>query len=726
MAALRFPQYPLNLFFSIRNLSEKYIKRTPDIFDEVNRAGGATDLYILNELYRFEINKYIKDKKIQYQDTERIGLLRYLNNIYQTKLTTPFYNSLNIEEFCRLFIKCKNDIITIIQDINSFFLLFENGNKKNNNIYFLNPLNPSLIHYGLLDEIFINSRITHSILGQDEENIKIALNIFINSSIINIKMPSIGLISDNYLLIGRNKKTYISFIEFILNRMFHNNSLISNEIPLKELKLGDTLSDILLNDRPIKNLNLNNSNVFSNRFNNSETRKNIIDIINRIQINLNDVLKNKKTKKNRVNQKYKIKSEYIIPYKIHEIPGEDPKIVYMKKSEIDKELDTLDKTLIHNQKILKFVLDQTVVMSFVPGTIETSITNLDKPNFKNVLACFMYILIRFVYTISKNYIDQINDIILSMSTTRKGKFRGLNYKDSLNYLSLLDMSLLNFRNILLNNFYNMFLPSQISKMGYGMTTDINGCFVPEPGCVFLGDSENILSKFPIVDCLLIRVGIPLIPINNLYTIDLNKLYLFICKISDKYDIYNKSKILEIGGYVFNKDIMKFVSKLLKEYYTHLKKIMEYNLFIFEKLTNYFNVKKMIPFRVIGDFRLLRDYMINIRNNAGNTDADYQRLDKDVFAKFEYNLSKSTEYYKNMYSTKIQIQKIKQNNISKLYSYKDMYLMCFNIFYKKSMVLYSMTQNLLNNTKLKFSLLKKFNERKIFYETEINNFMQNTR
>lgn len=725
--------YPYTLFIAEIDLSPTYLKETPNIFEQYRV--GLNNSYILDN-FRLEIEKFRTDKKIQMVDAERITLLQnFNNNIYDIYIRG--YPS-NIVEFCRLFIKYKNDIITIIQDINSFFLLLNKNVKRNENIYFTNPL----VTYPneLIDWDFINNRITNRILGQDEFKIKIALNVFIYSTILNIKMPSIGLIDihpdTNRGGILNPYNTYIRFINFILNSLIYEQDNISLNIPLKELNLGDILCDFLLNNIPIENLN--NSNVFSNRFNNSTIRRNISDIINRIKINVNDVLmQKKKTKTNRVNEKYKVKSEYLIPYKIHIVeagpnPPREIKIVYMKKSEIDKELDSLDKTFLHNQDLLREVLDDTVFLFLRNNRLnrEQAIANLDKPNYKNVLACFMYILIRLVYTLSKNYIDQINNIIISMSQTRKGQFKGLNYKDALEYLTELDKSLFNFRNILLNNFYNMFLPSIITKMGYGMTTDINGCFVPEQGCVFLGDSNNILSNFPITSCYNMKTPIPPInfperPRNNntLYTIDNAKLLSFIVKIPDKYDIYDRNKILEIGGYIFNKDIMKVISKLLKEYYVHLKSIMEYNLFIFEKITNYFNVKKNIPINVVFDFIDLYNIMIHIDNTIPNTDVNYQRIDKEAFAKFEYNLYKSTEFYKKMYSIKIKIQQIKNADIRKLYNQQDMYLMCFNIFYRKAMVLYQITQNVLRNNKLKFELLKKFNERKKFYEDEINNFIK---
>jgi hypothetical protein len=732
--------YPFNLFNTRINLSQDYIKITPDIFGALTRHIPTNDTYILRDLYMLEIEKYRKDKNINYQDAERIGLLQNFNdNVYDHVLIRfPKILPTNIEEFCRLFIKYKNDIITIIQDINYFFVLFNKNIKKKEDVYFINPINPIFDNYGLIDINFIDSRIKTAILGQDKDDIRVALNIFTNSTIINIKMPSIGLINNRYLITrpGKPYRVYNTFINFILNELLWKESNISTQIPLRDLNLGDTLCDFLLIDRPIENLNLNNSNVFSNRFNNSTIRQNILDIIDRIQINLNDVLRHKKTKtkENRINAKYKVKPEYLIPYRIHTIPGppQEIKIIYMKKSEVDKELDSLDKTFLHNQKLVKQVLEETIVL-YLPGTrqdIDKAITNLDKPNYKNILACFIYIVIRLVYTISKNYIDRINDIIISMSQTRKGRFKGLNYKDALGYLTELDKSLFNFRNILLNNFYNMFLPSTISKMGYGMTSDINGCFVPEQGCVFLGENKNILLNFPIESCENMNPYVfPAHPsdafgnITPMYKIHPGKLDSFIVKIYDKYDIYDRRKILEIGGYIFNNDIMKFTSKILKEYYAHLRNIMEYNLFIFEKLTNYFNVKKMIPIGVIQDFAQIRLKMLRIVQTSINRNADYQELDKEAFSKFEYNLFKSTEYYKKMYSIKIKIQKIKNVDIRKLYNQQDMYLMCFNIFYRKAMVLYSMTQNLTANNKLKFELLKKFNERKKFYEDEINNFMQ---
>jgi hypothetical protein len=149
---------------------------------------------------------------------------------------------------------------------------------------------------------------------------------------------------------------------------------------------------------------------------------------------------------------------------------------------------------------------------------------------------------------------------------KKSQFSNLNYENALGYLILLDNSLLNFRNVLLNNFYNMFLPSKISKMGYGMISDMNGCFVPEEGTMFLCENNDILEKYPIVGC----ANIPIEHTgqlystgfgdgNNIYDINNLRLIRFILSTSDKYDIYHKEKLLQIGGYVFNNDIMKIIS-----------------------------------------------------------------------------------------------------------------------------------------------------------------------
>ena len=728
--------YPFNLLKTSINLSPELIEKTYDLFQL--HLQPHNNVCIL-DVYKLEIEKYIKDNiksnktkdpsNIKLRDPSNIKLLEYFNNNVFNKYLTG--QKFNIEEFSRLFVKIKHDIVTIIKDMNNYFMIL-NGNKKNSNILFSNPISPSYIDYGLIFEDFFSKRITRNALGQDENNLKIALNVFLNGNLINLKMPSIGLIDFQYLNSGLNKKeypTYLTFINYILNQVKDNPNDIHKYVPLKALQIGDTLADFLLSNREtlLSNNNLNNSNLFSNRYNNTKTREIIRDIINRIQINFYTIFLSKKSRgKNRDTDKYKVKPEYLIPYKLN---NTNKSIVYMKKIEIEKELDTYEKTCFHNSRIMKFVIDKTILLYYTDK--QKAIENLDLPNFKSVLACFIYILIRIIYNICKKYIDTINEIIISMSSSKKGQFYKLNYKDALDYMTLLDISLLNFRNVLLNNFYNMFLPSKISKMGYGITTDINGCFVPEEGTMFLCENVDILEKFPIVGC----ADIPIEHTGQLYSTgfgngnsiyDVNNLKLirFILSTGDKYDIYNKEKLLQIGGYVFNKDVMKIMSKLLKEYYLYIRSIIDFNLFIFEKIADYINIKKMIPFEVISDFDIYRSKMTGSIHWT-NTGANYQSLERDVAAQFEYNLSKSTNYYKKMYSTKLKIKQVKQTDLSKLYSYEEMFNFSFNLYYRRAMVLYSMVKNLISNTKLKFSLLKTFNEKKAFYENEINQFIQSS-
>jgi hypothetical protein len=715
------------------NLSPEKIEKTPDIFQL--HSLPHNDVSIL-EIYKLEIERYIKDKNDKKKNTynklknaDNIKLLKYFSeNIYDNYLVGT---EINIEEFSRLFVKCKHDIITIIKDINNYFMLLNTHNKKNPDMFFSNPIGPLYSDYELIHKDFFSKRITRNALGQDETNLKIALNVFLNGDLINLKTPSIGLVYFQCFdpsTPGDKYPTYMTLIEYILNEMKDNPNEIHKNIPFKILGIGNTLADFLLNNReniPLKN-NLNNTNLFSNRFNNTKTRNIITDVINGIQINFNDVLLIKKSKgKNRNTTRYTVKPEYIIPYKMHT----DGSIKYMKKSEIDKELVTFEKTSVHNATIMNYVIEQTIIL--YSHDTESAISKLDSRNFKNVLACFIYILIRLVYNICKIYINAINEIIISMSEAKKGQFYGLNYKNAFDYLTRLDVSLLNFRNVLLNNFYNMFLPSKISKMGYGMTTDANGCFVPEENCIFLGESKNILEKYPINSCDITTSTTPTTPttptttISNIrYDIEDDLMVKFILSTNDKYDIYDKNKLLQFGGYVFNKDIMKITTKLLKEYYVYLHSVIELNLFIFEKMTHYFNVKKMIPFEVISDFNVYRALMTG-SVHWRNSDTDYQSLERNLLSQFEYNLLKSTNYYKKMHSIKLKIKQVKQNNISKLYSFEEMFLISFNLYYRRSTVLYNMVKNLISNTKLKFSLLKKFNERKKFYENEINQFIKSS-
>jgi hypothetical protein len=539
----------------------------------------------------------------------------------------------------------------------------------------------------IYSEDFFKNEIYETIY-ENYNNIYISIDILLNGNIINTSLPSIGLIESNLSKPSSVHipipKTITNFIKVILNKI----SDVDNEIPLKSLDTENIISNILLNFKNNSNLNINIYN--KEKFNDEKMNLLIKNMIKSIKIDLKSIFLKKSNNK----KKDIIKNEYIIPYAFKSI-GIEKEIIYLSKSsDFNKYID-IKNLIIYNNEIIKYVIKE----------INLDDKKLNNKYYKDILACFLFYIIRLFHDILNQYINKIDDILKQLINVKEKRFGVLNIKDAFEYTTLLKYSLNKFKLILLNNFYNLFLPSKYFKNNYGMEKDANNCYILESGCIFLNSNDNIINNYPIK-----------LDISDEYNID--KLYDFILNIKDKSDIYNSNDILEFGGYSFNKDIMKISISRINNYYNLLQKNNDFTLFIINILINNFIVKETIPYELIDDLESKKDLMKKISLKPDEKDI----LKKFMLFKFNDNIEKSTNYYIKLLEIRNKIKVSKKQNVSNLFNIEEIYKLCFKIYYIKAMCIISITQKNIYDINTKNLLLIEYNKIKKSYENIISKHM----
>ena len=678
-----------HLFRTKKSISIKLLDGIPNIFEVVDRD---TPKSLLETFFNLEIEDYIeknikaKSKNIKISDLKKLGVLLKISELYDN-----LCNNKNIEEFSSKIFYYKNILKKLNENIDIFLSL-------NNSVsIFDNPINSDNILLGIVDEDFFRARISRNAYNENLDKINLAFDVLYFGNVINTKLPSVGL-NSTYLLKNNHSLNQANF--FVLLKQIANNKFlhlnITRYIPLTIIGISETVTDILLN---ISTNKLNN-NSFVN-FNENHMKNLIKSMIDRISINLENIYMISSKKNNKFK---KVKHEYMIPFKKS---TKCDKIEYISsKSELDK-IKTFEALVEHNNAIMSFVTNETF-NNIGPGL---GIQKLDEKYYKDVLACYLFYIIRVVYDICKKYIDEIDNILKQLLDSREKRFSVLNIQDAFKYTSLLNTSLLNFKMILLNNFYELFLPSKIRSNMYGMCLDINECYVPEEGNIFLCVNETFFISYPFDNCRDHLLDDP-------YVVNSDALHKFIISIHRKHDLYDSSKILELGGLVFNSKITKYCYEVLREYYVFLKIANNFNIFIIEKVIDAFKEKKNIPFELIEDLRSQESTM----KSAVLSDEEIDQFIRKIMSKFKLNIETSTTYYKKLFDIRKRIKNSKSVDTHNLHMKENIFYLCFNIYYIKAMCMLTVVQNIVVNIKLKNTLLKKLFELKKIYEDDIKAYI----
>ena len=686
--------YVYKFFDTKENISVKKLQGIPNIFSKVNPSSPPypPSIYILKNEYKLEIDEYIKKNdilKIE-NDLKKIEILEKISNDYFQELKNK-----NIEDFVKNLIYTKDEISKIKYSIDNYFNLEKklnyniiNNSKKN--ISYNNPINFKNKNNLLNKDFFINS-INSTIYNIKYTEIAISTNILLIGNIINNSLPSIGLVDIIFYPppypIPKLPITIVSFINTIIN----NNIDIENQIPLKSLKIGETISSILLNVKG--NINNIDNNIFNKeKFTNKDMDLLIKNMIKNIKIDIKDIF----IKKSNDKKKNIIQKEYIIPYKFKDPAFTSDEIIYISKT---SEIENIKDINLHNK---------TVTINVIKKINSNPSEKLNEKYYKNILACFLFYIIRIFYDILNEYINKIDALLTQILDIKEKRFGILNIKDAFEYTSLLKTSLYKFKLILLNNFYQLFIPSKILKNNYGMEKDLNNCYIPEINSMFLNSNQDIFNNYPF------KLDI----MSNITTTELNT---FILNIKENNDIYNTNDILEFGGYSFNKEIMKISTKKINKYYTLLQKNNNFTLFIIDKLINNFIVKENIPYELISDLESEEPIMKKSSLNPEETD----KIMKFLLYKFNYNIEKSTNYYIKLLDIRNKIKESKKMNVSTLYNIEEIYKLCFKLYYIKASCIIPITENILNDIKLKNTLLMEYSKIKKLFEKIISKYITKT-
>ena len=671
--------YPFDCFKTIKNISLEKLKKNPDINSIFSSSKEES---ILNE-YKLEIEEYKK----------KIGINTFSFEILK-KLSEDFDRNKKeyIERFFKELILLKNIINTNNQNIKDFIFIFKKINSLKLNIYnkdlvINNPLNSKNIGFGFFEEDYFKYIDTYN--DSDKEKLKKNIDILLLGDVINISLPSIGPINNN---LSSDKNNFIEFINELISYKKDNDEIV--KIPLAGLYIGDILSEKLLN------LNINKiGNNLNYNFNNESMKKLIISMVKNINIKLTDIFyiysKNNKAPK-------KIKHEFIIPYKIEKYPSKPEEIVKMTKGDIDKN-NNFEKVIQSNNKVVSYVIN-----NIFNKPKDEGIKNLEKKNYKNVLACYLFYIINLIYTIVKSYIDSIDEILKNIVDSRERRFTVLNIKDAFQYTSLLNKSLLNFNKVLLNNYYNLFIPSKIVSGNYGMRIDEYNCYIPES--IFLGDNETILNEYPFNDPSYNESSND----NNQIKVDTIKMTNFIITFKGKNDIYKSTLKLELGGLMIDNTTLKKSLDILSQYYKILERNNIFSNFVIDKLIDNFKNKDCIPFEFIEEY-----YNLVKINPSINKD-----IEKKILNKFDIQIKKSTEYFFRLTDIRNKIKRIKKTDIHNLHILEEILQLNFIAYRTKALSLITICEKLITDTKLKNSLLKMFSIKKEENIKLIQEYLQN--
>jgi len=443
--------YPYNLFKTKDIIQFNKIINNPAIFN-YNISGSFSEKSILS-LKQKEINKYILEKGVNTKNLNQLGVL---NKISDDIFKTILLKDNNIIIFSKKLIGYKHIFLDYKRKIDAFIEI----SKKENSTEAFTYENP-IDYLELLSMNKSSFNLNHLVHNED---IKLVLDSIIYPNVVNLSLPSLGPI---YLLLSKKKNNFFEFTDYLLNNLDGELDIVS-KLPITELKIEEKMSEILStstynNNRKTSYIKLIENNIKS------------------IKIRLEDILLEKRT--NNVEKRTdNVKKEYYIPYEI-----KNSKIVQIKR--IDSGIK-ITKLIYHNFELLNFVINDTFKLGNNNG-----IKNLYKDKYKNVLFCFLFFIIQLLSDIQKEYINRINIVLNTVvESSRNINYGNINLEKGFLFISELNNSVYKFKTILLNNLYQLFIPSSTINNYYGMNKHDIGFFIPDG--IFLSTSDYIYNNYP--------------------------------------------------------------------------------------------------------------------------------------------------------------------------------------------------------------------------------------
>jgi hypothetical protein len=667
--------FPYNYFKTKQNISLKDLEGIKDVFI----FNFHFEKSLLN-IYKGNIDNFIKIEKYDMRKIESMSNLYILNKIY----TENLIRDKNINKFVESFINYKYELLKKNELYKEYInirikFLTKKTLEYDSSFFIINPVNYE--HINFYEEI-TNEIDIHRNSEEKINKIQISLDIFTQGNFINYSLPSVGIIYPNF---SKNPgsiepNNYIDFIKLLVNKEVNNES-INKKLPLLTLNIPVIVTDLLLTSSESNN-NILNSDIFGN---NSNVKKIILKNIEEIKIDLGEIFYVNNENKNKT-----IKGGYIIPYKY-----KDGKIIIMSNSEVKSmQRKSMKEVMKHNYEINTY--------------------NISEKN-KNIQACYLFYIIQLLYDINKLYINKINDIITKISESREKIFKRLNIKTAFSYISLLSTSLFKFKLILLNNFYNLFIPSNVVYDNYGMKImdmeNNNYALIPESKFI---SSDNYIS-----DNYCFYKSDENIVINE------DKLKKFIMNIKYEHDVFDINEKLEFGGYAFNIETMGISMNIFLDYLANIKKTNDFSLYIIRLLSEDFVEKQIYPYELIDNLLFSKQLALK---TPKLTKVEEEKLIKELKNIFDINYNTSVLFLFKLIELNKKWNKIQKRNINKSIieekeKKKEMLLLCTRIYMFIAMSNYYICQNVIVDVEFRNKLLKEYQMIKKKYERRMIDYLE---
>ncbi len=613
----------INKKFKIKRLvNENIIKRN---IKNVNMDGSKT----LLSNYSVEIKNYLKKfkKNILFYMSEDNNI-----DLLDEEFRKNIDNQSNgFENFIKYLIKIKFNIVNQRKKCNDFV---KNIDLIKNNIKFPSILTEDSVNKEIISNIFNNDDF---FLNIDSNQIK-TMNKMLKAEYFDDKKKEDVI---NYLISNISYYNHINILAPTIGNVYLSNNLssslshmilhicngqneISSYIPLHVQNIKDDITSLIIKK--------DGENV-------DYKKKVLSSILGNIDISYDSIMKDKN----------KIKKTYIIPYERRENNSEDKGIIfeYEKYTSLSSSKEVLEKNLELVSQVLEY--------------IEINPKNINKPNVKEILALYVYFVISLFYDVYQTYLLKINSILYELN--EDSRYSDDNIDLGLAYINKCMETLKMFKKILLNNFYDFFIPSKLTK-AYGIKLDDNGYVVC--GSKLAIDDETLLKKYPFkyFKSNEIKLDInreSLLAVNN-----------FIVGKKRSGDIYNPRELLYIGYYVPNDTKMKDLLGFLKYYIHVLNSQFTFSIFICNLLSKVF--MNYLPIEL---FEPLLHKVELLKNNSSNKNKNeiiiilYKHMIK------AYHLIKSS---KDKKYNKEKLKDIKE---------KEEIVLLSNYYYNYSTIIYEM-------------------------------------
>lgn len=660
-------KFPYTLFITDKNLS---------LYNS-NMISSSTKKSIL-ENYHNQISNFMKEKNIKLSDVDNNNILSKIDEIFHDDLINSSSNKIKYEDFSKELLYYKYLLINIRENILVFNLVRSKIKDRvlKNNLSYMNPLIIKNIDDILIgNNKFFKEKI--DIYNNNDKKIYIqSINNIFYGRRFNIGLPSVGSIYSFY-----ENPNGTNIPQFIISMLNCNDNFMDN-LPLIKQNIAETISSILLtkNESKLNNIdNILDENLNTTNMNNN-TRKNLENYFKGVIVDLRDIMQEPSSKY--------IKKDYIIPFKYNQ-----DKHIFEYQEKMSYRLDDDDKSIkllmMNNLNLLYSTMKSDGTFKF--ELVDTKI----------ILCCFLFYAINLFYDVYKYYINSLNQTIIDLSDSMGKKFKDLNIEAGFDFIKKLNESLLNFKLILLNNFYELFEPSKISSNYYGMYKNKNGFFVPESKLLVENEVLNKMYPFRKIDDS-VKDNLKIIDDKDSQKLIAN---FILFKQKDK-DLYDVERNLDLGVFTYNDIITSRTLNIYYSFFENYEKIINFDLFIIDLLMK--NFKERMPIECINQSLAIIKPNINTLNRTylDNQKNGYRSIVKNSFVKLYNESMRKSAVYTSKY-LKVESNLVTSGKKS-LEKEKETYSLIASMYYIRSEFINHWIQNIKDN-RLKNQLTEEFNK-----------------